>query len=190
LATEKPLLSPNVAHVFQRKFAKTQPICFGSISMLQNPHRMVVDSFSKTASHEPPNRLFCFHVSPGFCERHCPVTFLAPLHHFSFKHENGECLDDVCRQMRNHVHKKEVSIFGGTKKDLETAGGNDCGPVQILAAAWDPQKKASLEEFDSCVKPANGAEWLQRAVNMHGTEPSQARIKDARQIEEAWHDSL
>ena len=73
--------------------------------------------------------------------------------------------------------------------DLET-GGNDCGPVQISVAACDPRNKISLDEFDSHVKPANGAEWSQHTINVHGIEPSQQRIKDASQIEDVWHDLL
>jgi hypothetical protein len=73
--------------------------------------------------------------------------------------------------------------------DLET-GGNDCGPVQISVAAYDPRNKISLDEFDSHVKPANGAEWSQHTINVHGIEPSQQRIKDASQIEDVWHDLL
>lgn len=73
--------------------------------------------------------------------------------------------------------------------DLET-GGNDCGPIQISVAAFDPQDKESLEEFDSYVKPGNGAIWSQHTINVHGIEPSQQRIKDASPIEDVWHNLL
>jgi hypothetical protein len=60
----------------------------------------------------------------------------------------------------NDFEDKNIVLFN---VDLET-GGNDCGPVQISVAASDPQNKTSLEEFDSCVKPAIDAEWSQRAM--------------------------
>jgi hypothetical protein len=81
---------------------------------------------------------------------------------------------------------KNIVLFN---VDLET-GGNLCGPVQISVAAFDPHNKISLVEFDSYVKPAFGAKWNQFTINVHGIEPSQQRIKDARQIEAVWHDLL
>jgi hypothetical protein len=73
--------------------------------------------------------------------------------------------------------------------DLET-GGNLCGPVQISVAAFDPHNKISMGEFDSYVKPANGAKWCQHTINVHGIEPSQQRMKDASPIEVVWHELL
>ncbi len=83
-------------------------------------------------------------------------------------------------------HAKNIVLFN---VDLET-GGNLCGPVQISVAAFDPQKNVSLAEFDSYVKPADGAEWNQHTINVHGIEPSQQRIKDASKIEDVWRDLL
>jgi hypothetical protein len=95
-------------------------------------------------------------------------------------------------QRRTHsvTHKdfgtKNIALFN---VNLET-GGNLCGPVQILVATYDPHNKISLVEFDLYVKPAHCAKWDQFTINVHGIEPSQQRIKDARQIEAVWHDLL
>jgi hypothetical protein len=69
--------------------------------------------------------------------------------------------------------------------DLET-GGDSCGPVQILVAAYDPHESKNLAEFDSYVKPAKGALWSQATINMHGILPTQQRIKEADELEEVW----
>jgi hypothetical protein len=56
-----------------------------------------------------------------------------------------------------------------------------------LVAAYDPQQKAALAEFDSYVKPAKGALWSQHTINGHGIEPTPQRIKEASGLEEVWN---
>jgi inhibitor of KinA sporulation pathway (predicted exonuclease) len=78
---------------------------------------------------------------------------------------------------------KKIVLFN---VDLET-GGDSCGPVQILVAAYDPHQKTNLEEFNSYVNPAKGTLWLQHTINVHGILPTQPRIKEASELEEVWH---
>jgi inhibitor of KinA sporulation pathway (predicted exonuclease) len=56
-----------------------------------------------------------------------------------------------------------------------------------LVAAYDPQQKAALADFDSYVKPAKGALWSQHTINVHEIEPTQRRIKEASGLEEVWN---
>ena len=88
--------------------------------------------------------------------------------------KEGKQQKKVPRHTHSVAHEdfvaKNIVLFN---VDLES-GGNDCGPIQISVAAFDPQLKRSLEEFESCVKPGNGAIWSQHTINVHGIEPSQA----------------